>query len=154
MTRFGLAVVVLLAAGPAVAQPSVPEGLPAFNEFASYPTCRNSVPDLIPVPGNTSVLQPYANHPEVYGGIYLAAEQHFAPLAKYFFPRLQVLEDQKNWVRITRATRNGAKPPDHLTIFGANHNLRGEAGPVPVIMKIDKCTGAVLEMSFDKDKLR
>jgi len=32
--------------------------------------------------------------------------------------------------------------------------LRGEVGSVPMIMKIDKCTGAVLEMSPDRDKLR
>ena len=57
-------------------------------------------------------------------------------------------------MRITRTTRNGAKPPDHVTLNGNNHNLRGEAGSVPMIMKIDKCTGAVLEMSPDRDKLR
>ena len=118
------------------------------NEFAPMPDC----PGGFDVRGKPN-FQPYAWNPRVYGGIYLAVEQQFAPLAKYFFPVLQV-EDQKNWVRITRTTRNGAKPPDHLTLFGGNYNLRGNVGPVPMIMKIDKCTGAVLEMAPDRDKVR
>jgi hypothetical protein len=65
-----------------------------------------------------------------------------------------VLDNQRNWIRITRTTRNGAKPADHLTLNGTNYNLRGVTGPVPVIVKIDKCTGAILEMSWDQDKLR
>ena len=148
MAKIAIVVVLLVAAAePAVAQ-TVPEGLPAPNEFGPYPDCRGGS-DAKWVPS----LQPYARDPRAYGGIYLAVEQQFAPLAKYFFPVLQV-EDHKNWVRITRATRNGAKPPDHLTVLGGNQNLRGNAGPIPVIMKIDKCTGAVLEMSFDKEKAR
>jgi hypothetical protein len=149
MAKFALVVVLLLTATePAVAQP-LPEGLPAPNEFAPMPDC----PGGFDAKGFPTTMQPYAWDPRAYGGIYLAVEQHFAPLAKYFFPVLQV-EDHTNWVRITRATRNGAKPPDHLTLFGNNQNLRGNAEPVPVIMKIDKCTGAVLEMSFDKEKVR
>ncbi len=158
MTRSGFVMMLLLVAGPAVAQSIVtppPEGLPGNSEFAPWPNCRGGVPDPVAVPGaKVIMLTPYANHSEVYGGIYLAVEQDFAPLAKYFFPRLQVLENQRNWVRITRTTRNGAKPPDHVTLNGNNHNLRGEAGSIPMIMKIDKCTGAVLEMSPDRDKLR
>jgi len=148
MVKFAIIVVLLMTAGGlAVAQP-MPEGLPMPNEFGPYPDCRGGF-DAKGAPS----LQPYARDPRAYGGIYLAVEQQFAPLAKYFFPVLQV-EDHKNWVRITRATRNGAKPPDHLSVFGSNQNLRGNAGPIPVIMKIDKCTGAVLEMSFDKEKVR
>jgi hypothetical protein len=56
-------------------------------------------------------------------------------------------------VRITRTTRGGARPPERVSVIGVNHNLLGEAGVVPVSMKIDKCSGAILEMSFDKDKL-
>jgi hypothetical protein len=148
MAKFAFVVVLLLtAAGPAVAQ-QVPEGLPAPNEFAPMPDCRGDF-DAKGMPG----LQPYAWNPWVYGGIYLAVEKQYSWSAKYFFPVLQV-EDHKNWVRITRTTRNGAKPPDHLTIDGGNQNLRGNTGPVPVIMKIDKCTGAILEMSFDREKVR
>ena len=148
MAKFAFVVVLLLtAAGPAMAQ-QWPEGLPMPNEFAPFPDCPGGF-DSKGIP----TLQPYARDPRVYGGIYLSVEQQFAPLARYFFPVLQV-EDQKNWVRITRTTRNGEKPPDHLTLFGNNQNLRGNSGPVPMIMKSDKCTGAVLEMSFDKDKLR
>lgn len=135
----------IMAAGPALAQP-LAEGLPAPNEFAPYPDCAATDANGKPT------MQPYAVDPRVYGGIYLAVEQRFAPLARYFFPVLAV-EDNRDWVRITRTTRGGARPPDRLTINGVNHNLLGEAGPVPVIMKIDKCSGAVLEMSFDKDKL-
>lgn len=126
-----------------------PEGLPAPNEFAPFPACSGGPLGADGKPN----LQPYAWNPRVYGGIYLAVEQEFASRAKYFFPVLQV-EDGKNWVRITRTTRNGAKPPDHLTIDGDNFNLRGSAGSVPVILKIDKCTGGVLEMDFDRDKVR
>ncbi|HEX4273064.1 MAG TPA: hypothetical protein VHZ32_16855, partial [Rhizomicrobium sp.] len=82
----------------------------------------------------------------------MAVEQRFAPLARYFFPALQV-DDSRYWVRITRTTRAGTRPADRMVIAGAEHNLLGEAGSVPVIMKIDKCNGAILEMSFDKDKL-
>jgi len=133
----------LMAAAPAATQPfMVPEGLPMPSEFGPYPDdCRD-------------LMQPYARDPRVYGGIYLAVEQVYVPIAKYFFPVLQVITDDKNWVRITRTTRGGAKPPDHLTVFGNNHNLRGEPASVPVIMKIDKCSGAILEMSFDRDKVR
>ena len=142
-----VAMLLLTATGAALAQP-MPEGLPMPNEFAPMPDC----PGGFDARGKPN-FQPYAWNPRVYGGIYLAVEQQFAPLAKYFFPVLQV-EDRKNWVRITRTTRNGAKPPDHLTLFGGNQNLRGNSGPVPMIMKIDKCTGTVLEMSPDRDKVR
>jgi hypothetical protein len=148
MAKFAFAVVLLLtAAGQAVAQP-VPEGLPAPNEFGPYPKCRANLDDK-----GLPMLQPYAGDPRVYGGIYLAVEQKFAPLASYFFPVLQA-DDHRDWVRITRVTRNGTKPPDHLMIFGNNQNLRGNCCTVPMILKIDKCTGAVLEMSFDKEKVR
>lgn len=130
---------------PAMAQP-LAEGLPAPNAMAPWPNCTAT--DA----GGKPSMQPYAVDPSVYGGIYLAVEKRFAPLAPYFFPVLQV-QDNRDWVRITRTTRGGARPPERLTISGSNHNLLGEAGVVPVIMKIDKCSGAVLEMSFDKDKL-
>ena len=131
--------------GPAMAQP-LAEGLPAPNEMAPWPNCAAADGN-----GKPS-LQPYAVDPNVYGGIYLAVEKRFAPLAPYFFPVLQV-QDNRDWVRITRTTRGGAPPAERLTIAGSAHNLLGTAGVVPVVMKIDKCSGAVLEMSFDKDKL-
>ena len=89
MIRTGIVMMLLLAAGPAVAQPlvTVPEGLPGDSEFAPGPDCHgNGVPDLVKVPGHTSMLQPYARDPMVYGGIYLAVEQRFAPLARFFSP--------------------------------------------------------------------
>ena len=158
MTRSGFVMMLLLAAGPAMAQPIVtlPEGLPgADSEFVPGPDCHGGGSPLGVVrDGKVFMPQPYARDPVVYGGIYLGVEQHFAPLARFFFPRLQVLENQRDWIRITRTTRNGAKPADHLTLNGTNYNLRGVTGPVPVIVKIDKCTGAILEMSWDQDKLR
>src|ERR1700743_3123431 len=133
------------AAGPAVAH-HLGEGLPPPNALAPFPNCTATDGNGKPT------MQPYAFEPQIYGGIYMAVEQRFAPLGRHFFPVLQV-DDSRYWVRITRTTRGGARPPDRLTIAGAEHNLLGEAGSVPVIMKIDKCNGAIMEMSFDKDKL-
>ena len=93
MAKFAFVVVLLLtAAGPAVAQPGqpLPEGLPAPSERGPWPDCPGGF-DAKGIP----TLQPYAREPRAYGGIYLAVEQQFAPLAKYFFPVLQV-EDHKN----------------------------------------------------------
>src|ERR1700744_2252958 len=120
----------VLAAGPAVAQP-LAEGLPTPNALAPFPNCTATDGNGKPT------MQPYAFEPQIYGGIYMAVEQRFAPLARYLFPVRQV-DDSRYWVRIPRTTRGGARPADRLTIAGAEHNLLGEAGSGPGIMKIDK----------------
>jgi hypothetical protein len=55
-------------------------------------------------------------------------------------------------VRISRRAKG--KPPEHVLAFGGNHNLRGEPASVPLSMKIDKCTGAISEMTLEMDKVR
>jgi hypothetical protein len=72
----------------------------------------------------------------------------FAP---YFFPVLQH-EEHRNWVRITRVTGtpNGKPKP---TVFGHGSWREYRYGP-PLSMRIDKCTGAVSEVLFDRDKVR
>jgi hypothetical protein len=103
--------------------------------------------------GKALVILPYAGDRDTYTGIYLVVEHSFAPIAPYFFPKLKY-EEHKNWVRITRTTKDGSKPPDQVFAYGSNHNLRGTTGGIPLSMKIDKCNGAISEMVFDIEKTR
>jgi hypothetical protein len=84
--------------------------------------------------------------------IYLAVENTFVPIARYFFPQLEY-DEHRNWVRISRTIKNGEKPPEHLLAYGGNHNLRGDAAPVPISTRIDKCTGAISEVVLERGKV-
>jgi hypothetical protein len=90
MTRSGFVMMLLLAAGPAMAQPIVtlPEGLPgADSEFAPGPDCHGGGSPLGVVrDGKFFMPQPYARDPVVYGGIYLGWSSTSRPWPDFSSP--------------------------------------------------------------------
>jgi hypothetical protein len=133
--------------GPAFASTDPPWGVPKCQTFKpNYERDKLGLP--FAPPESREIRQPYAYDRGVYGGIYQAVEQHYAPFAPYFWQELS-FEEHRDFVRIRRIAKGGGKPPDYVKAFGS---LRFVHDQLRISMRIDKCDGSISELRWHKGK--